>query len=137
MDGVRQEPSPLVLIVDDFADIREAYTDFLEFRGYRVATAADGFQAIAQAQALLPALIVMDLSLPGMDGWEATRRIKADERTRHIHVLALTGHVLDDAEAVARAAGCEGFLAKPCLLEDVAAEVRRILGIDCDPRDRW
>jgi two-component system, cell cycle response regulator DivK len=125
---------PLVLIVDDFEDIREAYADFFVFRGYRVAGADDGLQAIEQARALLPDLILMDLSLPGIDGWEAVRRLKSDVRTRHIRVVALTCHALAGVRESAIEAGCDAFLAKPCLPQDVAAEVRRILGLAADPK---
>jgi CheY-like chemotaxis protein len=129
-------PAPLVLIVDDFADIRDAYTDFFVFRGYRVAGAGDGLQAIEQARELLPDLILMDLSLPGIDGWEAVRRLKADARTQHIRVVALTCHALADTRQTALDAGCDAFLAKPCLPQDVAAEVRRLLGLSYDPNDQ-
>jgi CheY-like chemotaxis protein len=132
MSGVSQ--APLVLIVDDFVDIREAYGDFLRYRGYRVAEASDGAQAVVQAQALLPDVVLMDLSLPGMDGWEATRRLKADPRTRAIRVVALTGHALAGVAESAHDAGCDSFLTKPCLPQDVVAEVRRVLGLESDPK---
>jgi CheY-like chemotaxis protein len=125
MSGV--QPAPLVLIVDDFEDIRDAYADFFVFRGYRVAAAADGEQAIEQATALLPDLILMDLSLPGMDGWEATRRLKSDDATRHIPIVALTGHALAGASDGAKKAGCDSFVTKPCLPDDLVVEVRRML----------
>jgi CheY-like chemotaxis protein len=69
----------------------------------------------------------MDLSLPVMDGWEATRRLKADERTRAIPVLAVTGHALTGVSNDAMNAGCDGFITKPCLPEDLVAEIRKIL----------
>jgi len=132
MSGV--QPAPLVLIVDDFEDIRDAYADFFVFRGYRVAAAADGEQAIEQATALLPDLILMDLSLPGIDGWEAVRRLRADARTQRIPIVALTCHALGGVRQSALDAGCDAFIAKPCLPQDVAAEVRRILGLAEDPK---
>jgi len=119
--------APLVLLVDDFQDNREMYAMYLEHVGFRVAEAANGFEALEQATRLLPDLIVMDLSLPGLDGWEATRRLKADERTRHIPVLALTSHALEGFSEGARAAGCDGFVTKPCLPEELVAEIRRLL----------
>jgi len=124
--GVR-EPGPLILVVDDFEDNREMYTQFLRFSGYRVAEAVDGVDAIAKAAALRPDLIVMDLSLPRMDGWEATRRLKKDPQTSHIPVVALTGHALAGHEEGARNAGCDSFVTKPCIPADLEAEVRRIL----------
>src|SRR5262249_15295979 len=83
---------PLILVVDDYQDAREMYAEYLQFSGFRVAEARNGNEAVDQAFALKPDLILMDLSLPGMDGWEATRQLKADERTRNIPVVALTGH---------------------------------------------
>jgi CheY-like chemotaxis protein len=82
---------------------------------------------VQQAFALMPDLILMDLSLPGMDGWEATRRLKADEKTRHIPIVALTGHALAGASDGARRAGCDSFVTKPCLPDDLVVEVRRML----------
>lgn len=69
----------------------------------------------------------MDLSLPGMDGWEATRRIKTDERTKNIPVIVLTGHSLARQSSEAQQSGCDGFVTKPCLPDTLLAEVRRIL----------
>jgi two-component system, cell cycle response regulator DivK len=132
MGGVNS--APMILIVDDFDDIREAYSDFFVFRGYRVAGADDGLQAIEQARALLPDLILMDLSLPGIDGWEAVRRLKADARTKDIRIVALTCHALAGVRQSALDAGCDAFVAKPCLPQDLATEVRRILGIAQDPK---
>jgi len=120
--------APLVLIVDDYDDNREMYSSYLEFAGLRVAEAANGMEALSKTNALMPDLIVMDLSLPGIDGWEATRSIKKDPRTRHVLVLALTGHALEGASAGAREAGCDGFLTKPCLPEDLCREIQRMLG---------
>jgi two-component system cell cycle response regulator DivK len=117
----------LVLVVDDFADNREMYSEYLSFSGYDVIEAKNGVEAIAAAQDRLPDIIVMDLSLPLMDGWEATRRLKADERTRQIPVVALTGHALPGHSRGAREAGCDSFLAKPCLPDQLVAEIRRML----------
>jgi CheY-like chemotaxis protein len=124
----RTAPGPLILVVDDFEDNREMYTQFLRFNGYRVAEAVDGLDALAKAGALLPDLIVMDLSLPVVDGWEATRRLKADPSTREIPVIALTGHALAGHAEGAIAAGCDAFVTKPCIPVDLEAEIRRVLG---------
>ena len=118
---------PLVLIVDDYDDNREMYSSYLEYSGMRVAEAVNGKEALAKTAELMPDLIVMDLSLPGVDGWQATRIIKQDARTRHILVLALTGHALEGASQGARDAGCDGFLTKPCLPEDLCREIERML----------
>jgi CheY-like chemotaxis protein len=121
------ENTPLILVVDDYQDAREMYAEYLQFSGFRVAEAKNGNEAIEKAFELRPDLILMDLSLPGMDGWEATRLLKSDERTRHIPVVALTGHALAGASEGARKAGCDSFVTKPCLPDDLVVEVRRML----------
>jgi two-component system cell cycle response regulator DivK len=119
--------SPLVLVVDDFEDNRAMYAEYLAYSGYSVEQAADGEEAVKLAQHLLPDIVVMDLSLPIMDGWEATRRLKADERTRRIPVIALTGHALASHSRGAREAGCDAFLAKPCLPEKLVEKVEELI----------
>ena len=121
------EPGPLILVVDDYQDAREMYAEYLQYSGFRVAEAKNGNEAVTQARALKPDLILMDLSLPGMDGWEATRVLKADEETKHIPIVALTGHALAGASEGARKAGCDSFVTKPCLPDDLVVEVRRML----------
>ena len=118
---------PLILVVDDYQDAREMYAEYLQFSGFRVVEARNGNEAVSQALALGPDLILMDLSLPGMDGWEATRRLKADVRTRHIPIVALTGHALAGASEGAEKAGCDSFVTKPCLPDELVVEVRRML----------
>ena len=107
------EKRPLVLVVDDVEEGREICAEYLSFRGYGVAAAEDGFDAIEKATALRPDVILMDLSLPGMDGWEATRRIKEDARTRHIPIIALSAHAMTGDREQALAAGCDDFDTKP------------------------
>lgn len=119
--------TPLVLIVDDYQDAREMYAEYLEFSGFRVAQARNGLEAVEQALALRPDVILMDLSLPVMDGWEATRRLKGDARTRGIPVVALTGHALDGHSREAQEAGCEAYVTKPCLPDALLREVQRVL----------
>jgi CheY-like chemotaxis protein len=123
------DQGPLILVVDDYEDAREMYAEYLRFCGFRVAEARNGNEALEQAFGLMPNLILMDLSLPGMDGWEATRRLKADERTRQIPVVALTGHALAGASEGAKNAGCDSFVTKPCLPDDLVVEVRRMLSL--------
>jgi two-component system cell cycle response regulator DivK len=118
---------PLVLVVDDYQDAREMYAEYLSFSGFRVAEASNGLEAVEKAFALRPDVILMDLSLPGMDGWTATRQLKTDERTRSIPVVALTGHALAGASDGARQAGCDAFVTKPCLPDELVLEVRRML----------
>ena len=121
-------PRPLVLVVDDFLDAREMYAQYFTFSGYRVVEAENGAEAVRKALELAPQVILMDLSMPGMDGWEATRRLKADARTRHIPVIALTGHALAGFPESAKKAGCDAFVTKPCLPDTLVGEVRRVLG---------
>lgn len=118
---------PLVLLVDDFEDAREMYADYLEISGFRTAQAADGHEALDRARALKPAVVLMDLSLPGIDGWEVARRLKADVGTRGIAIVALTAHALDGERARALNAGCDAFISKPCLPQLLVDEVVRIL----------
>jgi two-component system cell cycle response regulator DivK len=118
---------PLVLVVDDFADNREMYSEYLAFSGYDVIEARNGKEAVDAANDRKPDIIIMDLSLPVMDGWEATRRLKADARTKDIPVVALTGHALAGHSKGAREAGCDSFLAKPCLPDQLVAEIKRML----------
>jgi two-component system, cell cycle response regulator DivK len=117
----------LVLVVEDYQDAREMYAAYLQFSGFDVAEAANGVEAVEKATALLPDIVLMDLALPRMDGWEATRRLKADARTRHIPVVALTGHALAGHADGAREAGCDAFVTKPCLPDALVAEIRRLL----------
>jgi two-component system cell cycle response regulator DivK len=118
---------PRVLLVDDYPDAREMYTEYLEFSGFEVVEAGNGMEALQRAIDASPDIILMDLSLPVMDGWEATRRLKADHRTASIPVVALTGHALAGISEGARKAGCDAFVTKPCLPEDLVREIRRIL----------
>jgi CheY-like chemotaxis protein len=118
---------PLVLVVDDFVDAREMYSQYFEFSGFRVVEAANGSEAVEKAVELLPNIILMDLSMPGMDGWEATRRLKADARTQNIPIIALTGHALTGFKQSAREAGCDAFVTKPCLPDALVDQVWRLL----------
>ena len=118
---------PCVLLVDDYPDAREMYSEYLQFSGFDVVEAANGMEALQSAAEHYPDIILMDLSLPVMDGWEATRRLKADERTASIPVVALTGHALAGISEGAKRAGCDAFVTKPCLPEDLVKEIRRIL----------
>ena len=127
MTETSSELPPLVLVVDDFQDNREMFAEFLSLSGCRVAEATTGREAIDRAFELLPDVILMDLSLPELDGWEATRQLKNDPRTRHIPVVALTGHALADHSREAREAGCDAFLTKPCLPEVLVVEIRKML----------
>jgi CheY-like chemotaxis protein len=128
--GKKPEPPRKVLIVDDFEDNRAMYAEFLRYSGFDVIEASNGAEAIERATAASPDVVVMDLSLPVLDGWEATRRLKADARTRHIPVIALTGHALEGHSQGAREAGCDWFLAKPCLPETLLNTLNDLLSGD-------
>lgn len=120
---------PHVLVVEDYDDAREMYAVYLEMAGFRVSQAATGLEAVERALAELPDVIVMDLALPGIDGWEATRRIKAHPSTARVPVMALTGHVLPPHAAAAREAGCDAFVVKPCAPDELVDELWRLLDL--------
>lgn len=102
-----------ILLVEDNPMNRDMLTRRLVKRGFEVVTAEDGLQGMDVASRDLPDLVLMDMSLPGIDGWEATRRLKAAEATRGIPVIALTAHAMADDRATALAAGCDEFDTKP------------------------
>jgi CheY-like chemotaxis protein len=104
---------PKILLVEDNAMNRDMLSRRLLRSGYVVAMAVDGREGIAMAQAERPDLILMDLSLPGIDGWEATRRLKSDDATRRIPVIALTAHAMSSDRQRAIAAGCDDYDTKP------------------------
>jgi two-component system cell cycle response regulator DivK len=112
-----------VFIVDDVKDNRDMYEYFLSEKGFRVSQASDGEEALDKAAELQPDLIVMDLSLPGIDGWEAARQLRAGSKTSHIPVVILTAYDLVGAVPE----GCEGFLTKPCLPDRMISEITRVL----------
>jgi two-component system, cell cycle response regulator DivK len=116
-----------VLVVDDYPDAREMYGEYLEYCGFEVVQASNGMEALQAALDASPDIILMDLSLPVMDGWEATRRLKADKRTASIPVVALTGHALAGISEGAKKAGCDAFVTKPCLPEDLVKEIQKVL----------
>ena len=116
-----------VLLVDDYPDAREMYSEYLAYSGFDVIEAENGMEALTKAAEKAPDIILMDLSLPVMDGWEATRRLKADDRTASIPVVALTGHALAGISEGAKRAGCDAFVTKPCLPEDLVKEIRKVL----------
>ena len=117
----------LIMLVDDYVDNREVYAHYLRYKGYRVEEAEDGHQALEKASRHRPDLIVMDLALPGLDGWEATRRLKSDPLTQGIPVIALTGHAMEGQSERAKAAGCDAFVVKPCEPSHLEARIRTLL----------
>jgi two-component system response regulator MprA len=120
----RRDGRTTVLVVDDYADTREAAAIGLEHQGFRVETAASGLEAIQKAATLAPGAIVMDLSMPGLDGWDAIREIKSAPRTRHIPIIACTALSAHWNRTKAEAAGCDSYVQKPCGAEDLASAIR-------------
>lgn len=129
------EKKPTVLLVDDFEPGREVVAEFLTWRGYEVITAEDGAQGLEKAFELSPDVVLMDLSLPEVDGWEATRRLRADERTKELKIIALTAHALERERQRALDAGCDEVITKPVAPQDLEEEVRRQLGLEKSPGD--
>ena len=116
-----------ILIVDDMAMNRDLLEQLLE-DDYRVVSAANGEESIVMARRERPDLILMDLSLPLLDGWDASRLLKADTELAEIPIIALTAHVMRGDEEKARAAGCDGFLGKPIDEDQLFATIETYLG---------
>ena len=116
-----------ILVVEDNEPSRDVLARRLVRRGYRVAMAANGREGVAQAHAATPDLILMDLGLPVMDGWEATRQLKADARTRHIPIIVLSAHALVADRDKALAAGGDDFDTKPIRFEPLLAKIETLL----------
>ena len=116
-----------VLLVDDGEDNRERYSRFFRHHGIDMLTAADEEAAIEVAKRAHPGVIVLDLDLPTIDGWEIARRLKVNQTTRDIPIVALSGHALADSQTRALAAGVDSLLTKPCFPEELLAEVRKLL----------
>ncbi len=119
--------SHTILLVEDNVDNRAIYRTILEHLGYNLVEATDGEEGLRLAREHDPALILMDISIPVMDGLAVTRALKADEQTRHIPIIALTAHALAGDRQKAVDAGCDAYLAKPVEPKRVAEEVRRFL----------
>lgn len=122
----------VILLVEDNADNRGIYRTILEHGGFQVLEAEDGGTGLRLARERKPDLILMDVSVPVMDGWQATRALKADPETRSIPVVALTAHALQADRERAKEAGCDGYIAKPALPRVVLAEVRERLGLSAE-----
>ncbi len=116
------------LLVGDNEDNRIVYSTILRHFGYTVIEALNGEEGIFRARAELPDLILMDISIPIIDGWEATQVLKHDPATSAIPIIALTAHALASDREKAMEVGCDGYLAKPCEPRAVVAEVQRFLG---------
>jgi CheY-like chemotaxis protein len=117
-----------LLLVEDNEMNRDMLTRRLERKGYQVLVAMDGEQSVAKARSESPDLILMDMSLPVIDGWEATRRLKAEPGTRGIPVIALTAHAMAGDREKALAAGCDDFDTKPIDLQRLLGKIESLLG---------
>lgn len=125
--GTAEAAPPLVLVVDDAPDARALYGEYLEYLGFRVETAEDGAQAIQSARRDWPAIIIMDLAMPQVDGWQAIRRLKSDPTTAEIPIVALSAYAFGEEPQRARDAGADLCLSKPCLPSQLARVIRAML----------
>jgi two-component system, cell cycle response regulator DivK len=123
-----RNPMPKILLVEDNEMNRDMLSRRLERRGFQVILATDGEEGVAMASAENPDLVLMDMSLPVLDGWEATRRLKASPTTRRIPVIALTAHAMSSDRDKALEAGCDDYDTKPVELGRLLEKIERLLG---------
>ena len=116
-----------ILVAEDDADNRRIVVKVLTVEGHETLEAADGRTTVEIARRERPDLILMDLAMPGMDGWEAARRLKADAETADIPIIALTAFAMRGDEERARQAGCDAYLSKPCRPQTIRDVVRQFL----------
>src|SRR5262245_53976148 len=119
---------PRLLLIEDNEEGRDGLSRRLRREGFEVLVAADGRQGLEAARAEAPDLVLMDMSLPVLDGWEATRQLKADPQTRHIPVIALTAHAMAGDREKALAAGCDEYDTKPVEFARLVGKVQTLLG---------
>jgi two-component system, cell cycle response regulator DivK len=119
--------SKRILVVEDTEDNRRIIRDLLSSVGYELIEATDGAEGVAVAQSQHPDLILMDIQLPQMDGYEATRRIRAIPELAQVPIIAVTSYALSGDDAKTRAAGCDGYIAKPFSPRQLLAEIRQFL----------
>ena len=118
---------PQILVVEDNQDNLRILTDELKGRGYRVITALDGEEALGQVDSNKVDLVILDLTIPVIDGWEVATRLKAQKKTCTIPIIAFTGHVMPGDESKALQAGCDAFIPKPTAPDSVVDEIHNIL----------
>jgi two-component system cell cycle response regulator DivK len=116
-----------ILVVEDTTDILDILTRQLSYAGHNVISAMNGIEGIACARAHMPDLIVMDLVLPVLNGWEAIKRLKADARCADLPILAISAHALTETKEQARAAGCNAFMSKPFTMQELFAVVDNLI----------
>lgn len=119
--------APLVLVVDDYSDTRDMYAEFLDYAGMRAETAENGRAAVRRALRSHPAAIVMDLAMPVMDGWEATRILHTDPRTKDIPIIVLTGTAQANLREKAKECGATHVLSKPCTPTELLEVLRQVI----------
>jgi CheY-like chemotaxis protein len=134
-DALKEErPLNSILLVDDNEDGLDMYREYLTFRGYRVVVARNGDEAILQARANKPDVILLDIRMPGMSGTDAMRVLRTDATLQHTPIVALTAQALDSERKAALAAGFDDWIPKPCLPEQLVLMVERILSTVRSPR---
>ena len=120
-------PRPLILVIEDHQDTRDLYAVYLSLVDFGVLTARNGMEGFTRACESQPDVIVTDLLLPTIDGWELVRRLRADGRTKAIPIILVSGWVTASAQETAERHGCASFLFKPCFPEVLAHEIHRVL----------
>ena len=125
--GMRKGSVPKILVVEDNQDNREMVVKVLKFNGYVVIEAVDGEEAIEKAKAEAPALILLDIYLPKMDGYEVAKRLKGDTNLRGIPVIALTAHAMKGNREQALAAGCDDYISKPIDIRELPKQIEQFL----------
>ncbi len=118
-----------ILVVDDTADILDILTRQLRYAGHDVISAVNGIEGIASARAHMPDLIVMDLIMPMLNGWEAIKELKADARYADLPIVAISAHVLTETKEQTRAAGCDAFISKPFTMLELLTTVDALTGV--------
>ena len=118
-----------LLLIDDDTHAREGYQMYLSGKGFRVHASAGGIDALAFAKSSTPDLVVLDLALPDVDGWEVARRLKSDAHTRDIPIIAFSGRTLQHEQVSALRAGCDVYLTKPCTPDKLLGAIRKLLGL--------
>jgi len=125
--GMGKDSAPKILVVEDNQDNREMVVKVLKFNGYQVIEAVDGEEAIEKAKTEVPALILLDIYLPKMDGYEVAKRLKGDTGLKGIPVIALTAHAMKGNREQALAAGCDGYIPKPIDIRELPKQIQHFL----------
>jgi two-component system cell cycle response regulator DivK len=126
-EGMGKDSAPKILVVEDNQDNREMVVKVLKFNGYQVIEAVDGEEAIEKAKTEAPALILLDIYLPKMDGYEVAKRLKGDTGLKDIPVVALTAHAMKGNREQALAAGCDGYITKPIDIRELPKQIQHFL----------